>query len=110
MHQSIFFLDDILVFTVATEYTDGFQRYLHTAAEYGIKPEVLGMGEKWQGGDNIRLEAGGGWKVNLLKQALEKYKDDEEKIILFTDGLVFNSFLRRDKKCIDFINIFVDMM
>ncbi|XP_065162876.1 procollagen-lysine,2-oxoglutarate 5-dioxygenase isoform X2 [Atheta coriaria] len=78
--------DDILVFTVATEYTDGFQRYLHTAAEYGIKPEVLGMGERWLGGDNIRLEAGGGWKVNLLKQALEKYKDDEEKIILFTDG------------------------
>lgn len=29
--------------------------------------------------------AGGGYKINLLRDALEQYKDDSNKIILFTD-------------------------
>ncbi|RZF36466.1 hypothetical protein LSTR_LSTR009562 [Laodelphax striatellus] len=29
---------------------------------------------------------GGGYKVNLLKEELQKYKDDENKIIMFTDS------------------------
>ena len=31
---------------------------------------LVGMGEKWEGGD--MNYPGGGWKVNLLKQELEK--------------------------------------
>ncbi|XP_017783808.1 PREDICTED: procollagen-lysine,2-oxoglutarate 5-dioxygenase 1 isoform X2 [Nicrophorus vespilloides] len=80
--------DEVLVYTVATEETDGFQRYLQTARQYGILPTVLGMGEEWKGGENIRQQAGGGWKVNLFRDALKKQttEDDQDKIVLFTDG------------------------
>lgn len=76
----------MLVFTVATAETDGFQRYMFSANEYNIQPIVLGKGEKWKGGEDIKRKPGGGWKINLLKTAVEPYKDDNEKIILFTDG------------------------
>lgn len=28
---------------------------------------------------------GGGYKVNLLREAIKPYKDDKERIIMFTD-------------------------
>lgn len=59
---------------------------MFSANEYGIRPNVLGMGERWKGGEDIKNKPGGGWKVNLLKTALEPYKNDQEKIIIFTDG------------------------
>ncbi|KAL3280590.1 hypothetical protein HHI36_003822 [Cryptolaemus montrouzieri] len=76
--------DDVLVFTVATEETDGFQRYKISAEEYGIEPIILGFGEEWKGGDILNKPAGG-WKINLLKKALKDYKD-QNKIALFTDS------------------------
>lgn len=81
-----FFLDDVLVYTVATSETDGYKRYLRSSIEYGINPIVLGWGETWQGGEDIQSRAGGGWKVNLLKKALEPYKTDKDRLVLFTDG------------------------
>ena len=42
------------------------------------------MGEEWKGGD-VNLFAGGGQKVNILVRDLEKYKNDDKKVILFTD-------------------------
>lgn len=84
--QLHFSSDDVLVFTVATSETDGFQRYMFSANEFGIRSNVLGMGEEWKGGDDIKRKPGGGWKINLLKTAVEPYKDDKEKIIVFTDG------------------------
>lgn len=74
------------MFTVATSETDGFQRYMFSANEYGIKPNILGMGEKWKGGENVKSKPGGGWKITLLKAAVEPYKDDKDKIILYTDA------------------------
>ncbi|KAJ8667494.1 hypothetical protein QAD02_009157, partial [Eretmocerus hayati] len=77
----------VLVFTVATNETEGFKRYKLSAESYGFGDElqVLGMGKAWTGGD-IRRYAGGGQKINLLKKALEPFKDDSDKIILFTDS------------------------
>ncbi|XP_044750581.1 procollagen-lysine,2-oxoglutarate 5-dioxygenase isoform X2 [Coccinella septempunctata] len=75
--------DDILVYTVATEETDGFQRYKLSADEFGIKPVVLGFGKEWKGGD--MSGPGGAWKINLLKTALREHKD-QNKIALFTDA------------------------
>ena len=46
--------------------------------------QVLGLGEKWEGG-NVRRFAGGGQKINLLKKELIKHKDNADKIIMFTD-------------------------
>ena len=45
--------------------------------------KVLGRGQKWRGGDYMSAP-GGGQKVRLLKEALEKM-EDENKIILFID-------------------------
>ena len=46
--------------------------------------QVLGMNSPWLGGD-VKRFAGGGYKINLLKTFMEKYKDDGDTIILFTD-------------------------
>ena len=43
------------------------------------------MGEEWRGGD-VKRFAGGGHKINILKAELAKYKDDKDKIIMFTDA------------------------
>lgn len=68
---------------MASEPTDGYLRYIRSAKYYGIPVETLGMGKPWEGGD--MKFPGGGYKVNLLKTALEKYNDDDTTIILFTD-------------------------
>ncbi|KAL6433068.1 hypothetical protein ACFW04_006388 [Cataglyphis niger] len=78
---------DVLVFTIASNETDGFQRYLRSAEVYGFRDnlKILGLGQPWRGG-NVTYYAGGGYKINLLKKALEDYRNDEKKIILFTDS------------------------
>ncbi|TMW39265.1 hypothetical protein DOY81_015654, partial [Sarcophaga bullata] len=44
----------------------------------------LGLDEEWKGGD---MEGpGGGFKINLLRQALEPLKDEQDTIVLFTDS------------------------
>ena len=47
--------------------------------------QVLGLDEEWTGGD-VAKYPGGGQKVRLLKEELKQYKDDDKKIIMFTDG------------------------
>lgn len=80
---------DVLVFTVASNETDGFQRYLRSMEVYRFRDNlnVLGLGKSWKGG-NVLKSIGGGYKINLLKIALENYRNDENRIILFTDRLV----------------------
>lgn len=88
---------DVLVFTVASNETDGFRRYLRSVEVYKFhdKLNVLGLGKSWKGG-NISKGPGGGYKINLLKRALENYRYDGNKIILFTDRLVHpDTMLRR---------------
>lgn len=50
---------------------------------YFHKVETLGMHEEWLGGAMDSF--GGGYKINLLRTALEPYKNDDQKIVLFTD-------------------------
>ena len=46
----------------------------------------MGLDEEWKGGN---MEGpGGGFKINLLRQALEPLKDEQDTIILFTDRYV----------------------
>ncbi|CAK9826971.1 Procollagen-lysine,2-oxoglutarate 5-dioxygenase [Anthophora retusa] len=80
--------DDVLVYTVATNETDGYKRYLRSIDVYGFHDnlKVLGMKEPWLGGDNIKTSTGGGFKVNLLKESLREYQNDKEKIVIFTDS------------------------
>ena len=73
----------LTVFTVATEKTDGYARYVRSLEMFNLDLVTLGMGEAWQGGD-MNYPAGG-WKVNLLKRELEKRKG-EQGYMMFTDS------------------------
>ncbi|XP_015118754.1 procollagen-lysine,2-oxoglutarate 5-dioxygenase 1 [Diachasma alloeum] len=77
---------DVLVFTVASNHTDGFKRYLRSARVQGFEEniKVLGFGQPWKGGNMKSI--GGAYKINLLKKALKEFKNDTERIILVTDG------------------------
>lgn len=70
--------------TVATEKNEALERYLRSAKVYGLDVKVLGLGDEWNGGD-VRTSPGGGQKINLVKKELEQFKDDQNKIIMFTD-------------------------
>ncbi|XP_075695461.1 procollagen-lysine,2-oxoglutarate 5-dioxygenase 1 [Rhinoderma darwinii] len=76
--------DNVLVFTVASEETDGFRRFQRSAQCFNYKVKVLGHEEEWHGD---------GQKVRLLKTALEQYVDNEDLVILFTESydMVFAS-------------------
>lgn len=73
-----------LVFTVASNETEGYQRFIRSAKHYGIEVTTLGLGKPWLGGDMKRL--GGGYKINLLRNALKPYKADDERVVIFTDS------------------------
>lgn len=85
--------ENVIAFTVATEANDGYERYIHSANHYGINVQTLALGKKWLGGDMSNL--GGGYKVNLLREAIRPYKNNSELIILFTDSydVIFTSGL-----------------
>uniref|UniRef100_A0A336MPH5 procollagen-lysine 5-dioxygenase n=1 Tax=Culicoides sonorensis TaxID=179676 RepID=A0A336MPH5_CULSO len=86
-------LPKVLVFTVASEPNDGYLRYIRSAKHYNIPVTTLGLGQEWKGGD--MNSQGGGYKLNLLKDALKPFKNDEETIVLFTDAydIIFTSSL-----------------
>uniref|UniRef100_T1IVE2 Fe2OG dioxygenase domain-containing protein n=1 Tax=Strigamia maritima TaxID=126957 RepID=T1IVE2_STRMM len=77
--------DELVVITVATNETDGYKRFMRSAKVYDINVKVLGLNTPWQGGDIVN-SAGGGHKVNLLKEEVEKFKNDKDKIIMFVDS------------------------
>ncbi|XP_013108802.1 procollagen-lysine,2-oxoglutarate 5-dioxygenase [Stomoxys calcitrans] len=74
----------VKVFTVATERTDGFLRYIRSAKVYDIEVTPLGLDQEWKGGDMDGL--GGGYKVNLLREAIKAFKDEKDTLIMFTDS------------------------
>lgn len=51
----------LTVYTVATERTDGYERFVRSLEVFGLELVTLGMGQQWQGGD-MNYPAGG-WKV-----------------------------------------------
>ena len=46
--------------------------------------QVVGMGKEWKGGD-LTHHAGGGHKVNLLREVMPEFKDRQDLIVMFTD-------------------------
>ncbi|CAB0004736.1 unnamed protein product [Nesidiocoris tenuis] len=80
----ISYLADLITFTVATDETDGYLRYIRSAHLYGYHVKTLGMNEKWKGGD--MYHRGGGHKVNLFRSALKPLKGNRDIVILFTDS------------------------
>lgn len=77
--------NELKLITIGTDVTDGLRRYLRSTNKYDLDAEVFGIGMDWKGGD-VANSAGGGHKVNILKKELEKYKDQENLILMFTDS------------------------
>ena len=51
---------------------------------YSLWSQVYGLDQEWLGGD-MANGPGGGHKINILRKALQKYKDDQNLIVMFTD-------------------------
>ena len=47
--------------------------------------QIYGLGQAWRGG-NMKSDAGGGQKINILRENLAPYKDEKDKLILFSDS------------------------
>jgi procollagen-lysine,2-oxoglutarate 5-dioxygenase len=77
---------DLIVFTVATNETDGYRRLVRSAEQFGINLVTLGMGDVWRGGTMVA--EGGGVKLAYLKDRLAPIKDTQNLIVMFVDGLV----------------------
>ncbi|KAL4221290.1 Procollagen-lysine [Mactra antiquata] len=75
---------ELLLVTIATDENDGFRRYYRSTKKYDLETKVFGLGTQWRGGD--MTGAGGGHKINILKQELEQYKKRDDLIIMFTDS------------------------
>lgn len=73
-----------LVITVASNETDGYERFIHSAKVNGLQVKTLGLHQPWLGGDMSSV--GGGYKVNLLKNALDEMEISDDMVILFTDS------------------------
>ena len=72
----------LLALTVATEDKPELRRLLDSGRRYGLAIEPLGLGCTWRGGDIANNP--GGWKINLLRPALEKLPPEQP--VLFVDG------------------------
>uniref|UniRef100_A0A8C5B1V5 procollagen-lysine 5-dioxygenase n=1 Tax=Gadus morhua TaxID=8049 RepID=A0A8C5B1V5_GADMO len=83
-------VENLLVVTVATGETDGFQRFMQSANYFNYTVKVLGLGSDWRGGD-VGTSIGGGQKVRLLKEALEVL-DLKDMVVLVVDSydLIFS--------------------
>uniref|UniRef100_A0A3B5Q4B5 PLOD1-3-like GT domain-containing protein n=1 Tax=Xiphophorus maculatus TaxID=8083 RepID=A0A3B5Q4B5_XIPMA len=78
-------VENLLVVTAATEKTDGFRRFVKTAAQFNYSLKVLGLGEEWKGGDVART-VGGGQKVRWLKEELLKHSEEQQLVVMFVDS------------------------
>lgn len=90
--------ENISLITVATDMNDAVQRYINSCNNFGFNPIVLGMNTEWKGGD-MASGPGGGHKITLLKEFLEK--ETENKLIIFTDSY--------DVICNNNINILINI-
>jgi GR25 family glycosyltransferase involved in LPS biosynthesis len=73
----------ITILTVATDKNDPLERFEKSCNIHNLKYKILGLGKKWTGGD-MKNGPGGGMKLNLLKEELKDYNDED--IILFSDS------------------------
>uniref|UniRef100_A0A0N5BDE9 procollagen-lysine 5-dioxygenase n=1 Tax=Strongyloides papillosus TaxID=174720 RepID=A0A0N5BDE9_STREA len=65
--------------------TDGLIRLIKSASTFNINLNVIGLGETWKGGD-METGEGGGHKIHLFRNEMEKYKDRDDLIVVFMDA------------------------
>ena len=76
-----------IIITVATEYNDQLKQFKESCKINNVPYKILGLNTIWKGGD-MTNGTGGGQKVNLLKEELEKWGNKQLKstIVLFSDS------------------------
>jgi len=79
-----FYENTIQAVTVGTDPVDGYKRFVDSAVTYGFPYVCLGFGKPWCGNDMAK-GAGGGHKVVLLKEYLQSFDDNDERLIVFSD-------------------------
>jgi GR25 family glycosyltransferase involved in LPS biosynthesis len=77
------FNGELILLATGTEMTDGLKRFIKSCKTYGLKYEIMGLNTDWNGGD-MANGPGGGQKINLLENELNKLND--EQIVLVTDS------------------------
>ncbi|XP_074898411.1 multifunctional procollagen lysine hydroxylase and glycosyltransferase LH3 isoform X2 [Buteo buteo] len=77
--------EQLLVLTVATEATEGYERFLRSARRFNYSVKTLGLGQAWRGGD-VAHTVGGGQKVRWLKSAMAPLRERQELVVLFVDS------------------------
>ena len=81
--ENDYFIDfDVHVFAVGTDKSK-MSRLIDSCTRYGVILNILGEGQEWHGG-NMAEGAGGGQKINLLREAIKDLP--EENVVLFLDG------------------------
>ena len=76
IYSDYFFQNKIQIVTVASSQTHGYQRFIESCNVYGFPVVTLGMGVQWKW--DLTMGPGGGIKVNLLKEYLSKFGDEDE--------------------------------
>ena len=78
---------NFIIISVATDYTEGLNRFISSITKYNIEYKMLGLNTIWNGGD-MEKGSGGGQKVNLLKTELNSWNNEQlsSTIILFSDS------------------------
>lgn len=71
--------------TVATEATEGYERFLRSARFFNYTVQTLGLGQAWRGGD-VAHTVGGGQKVRWLRAHLAPLRDRHDLVVLFVDS------------------------
>ena len=83
-YDNNFYNNEIQVVTVGTDPVDGYNRFCNSALIYSFPFICLGFGQPWGGNDMIK-GPGGGHKVVLFKEYLDKFEDDDDRLLVFSD-------------------------
>lgn len=75
--------NNLLILATGTQLNDPLHRFINSCETYGLNYQIMGKGDKWQGGD-MSKGPGGGQKINYLIDHIKNI--DDEQIILVSDS------------------------
>ncbi len=76
-------VNNLTILATGTDMVDGLKRFIKSCEIKNLNYKIMGLGEKWLGGDMTK-GPGGGHKINLLISTLNKMNDNQ--IVLVSDS------------------------
>lgn len=74
---------ELIILTTGTDMTDGLKRFIKSCNVYGLSYIIMGLGDKWNGGD-MSKGPGGGQKICYLINYIKHF--NPEQLILVSDS------------------------